>query len=308
MGGVVGRLRKPRSRLQGAAIPSGDGVRLRPAEKSHRLGPRSLTEAGDKTLTQGPKRKPPESRGVTPPSTVAQPGRIDATLRFDLDTVADTQDHGSAGTRSFRNELDEAASALPCIVAAPQSPTPPGQGADGDSGLVRQPSQAEPITLTPRQQRGHLLASIHAATMSAFDGETRCDSRDGYHDNGVASTATRCNHLDEPTAARLAAGVLTQTPAPPRKRAEWDSCLLGERPQTQPIPLTSRQQRGHLLASSHRRTMPSSARVARCVSRDGYTEFRGDESSGLQERPVTQTPRRTRHAGWDPDEGGTFPF
>ena len=85
-----------------------------------------------------------------------------------------------ATVTSFGLQLDEAASALPCIVAAPQSPTPPGQGADGDSGLVRQPSQAEAITLTPRQQRGHLLASVHAATMSAFDGETRCASRDGY--------------------------------------------------------------------------------------------------------------------------------
>jgi hypothetical protein len=38
---------KTRSPLSGAAIPSGDGVRLRPANALHRLGPRSLTEGGD---------------------------------------------------------------------------------------------------------------------------------------------------------------------------------------------------------------------------------------------------------------------
>jgi len=40
----------------GGAIPEGDGIRLRPADASHRLGPRSLIETGDNYAATGGNR------------------------------------------------------------------------------------------------------------------------------------------------------------------------------------------------------------------------------------------------------------
>lgn len=46
-------LLRTRAPLQGGAIPFGDGLRLRPADALHRLGPRSLIEKGDNYADTG---------------------------------------------------------------------------------------------------------------------------------------------------------------------------------------------------------------------------------------------------------------